>query len=100
MLEQVVRVLRARRDECYFWATHAGAELDLFIERGGHRFGFEFKRTDTPRLTRSMRVAFDSLRLERLEVIHAGMKTFPLARGIRAVAAHAVPDEIEPLRRT
>jgi predicted AAA+ superfamily ATPase len=29
--------------EAYFWATHAGAELDLMIPIRGMRFGFEIK---------------------------------------------------------
>ncbi len=32
-LEQVIRFLAAERD-AYFWATHAGAELDLLVVRG------------------------------------------------------------------
>jgi hypothetical protein len=31
MLSEAMRQLRARRDECFVWATHAGAELDLLI---------------------------------------------------------------------
>jgi hypothetical protein len=34
-----------------------------------------------------MRSALESLRLDRLDVIHAGPKSFPLAARIRAVAA-------------
>jgi uncharacterized protein len=87
MLGQTIRVLRARPEECFFWATHAGAELDLLVTRGGRRQGFELKRTDTPRLTRSMRVAWETLALDSLDVIHAGTRTFPLAENVRALAA-------------
>lgn len=31
VIGQVVRQLRARLEECYFWATHAGSELDLLV---------------------------------------------------------------------
>jgi hypothetical protein len=34
-----------------------------------------------------MRSALDSLRLERIDVVHAGRRSFPLAPRIRAVAA-------------
>lgn len=40
-----------------------------------------------PRLTPSMRSAIADLGLSRLEVIHAGPETFPMAKGVRAVAA-------------
>jgi predicted AAA+ superfamily ATPase len=98
LLEQVIRRLRARREECYFWATHAGAELDLLIVRGRRKLGFELKRTDAPRATRSMMSALESLRLERLYVLHAGRDTFDLGRNVRAVAASDLLKELRPLR--
>ena len=30
-LEEVVSRLDARPEECFFWATHQGAELDLLV---------------------------------------------------------------------
>jgi predicted AAA+ superfamily ATPase len=98
MLEQVVRQLRARPEECYFWATHAGAELDLLIVRGAQRIGFEFKRTTAPHLSPSMRAALADLRLKSLEVVHAGEHTFPLATKVRAVAASRLLQDLHPLR--
>jgi predicted AAA+ superfamily ATPase len=98
MLDAVVQRLGARSDQCYFWATHTGAELDLLVVNGQQRFGFEFKRTTAPHLTPSMRSAFNDLALTRLDVLHAGRESFPLARSIRAVAAGKLLDDIEPLR--
>ena len=89
----MIRRLGARPEECYFWATHAGAELDLLIVKGGKRLGFEFKRTESPSLTASMRIAFKDLKLDGLEVIHAGGETFPLAEKIRAVPLARVRSE-------
>ena len=71
-IEQILRQLQATADECYFWATHGGAELDLLVIRGGQRRGFEIKRTTAPTITPSMRSALTDLRLQRLDVIHAG----------------------------
>jgi hypothetical protein len=87
LLENVVQRLGARREQCFYWATHGGAELDLLILRGSRRVGFEFKRTTTPSVTPSMRSALSDLRLDRLDVVHAGTLTYPLAGRIRAVAA-------------
>jgi predicted AAA+ superfamily ATPase len=84
-IEALVAHLNVRAEECFFWSTHGGAELDLLIVRGGKRHGYEFKRTTSPQLTLSMRTAFGDLRLRSLDVIHAGEHTFPLAKGIRAV---------------
>ena len=97
MLSQVIRALGARREECFFWATHAGAELDLLVVRGRKRVAFEFKRTVAPCVTRSIQSAMATLHLDRLDVVHAGSKTFEIARGIRAIAASRVFEAIKPL---
>jgi hypothetical protein len=65
--------------------------------RGRRRWGFEFKRTSAPVVTRSMRVALEDLRLERLDVVHGGPHSFQLARRIRAVAFSRLRDDITPL---
>jgi hypothetical protein len=93
----VAERLGVEPDQCHFWATHAGAELDLLIARGRTRLGFEFKRTTAPRPTPSMRAALADLRLSRLDVIHAGDETFPLAPRIRAVAIGRILEDIRPL---
>lgn len=97
-MDAVVSRLRARPDECFFWATHSGAELDLLVVRGTRRLGFEFKRTTAPTLTRSMRTAAEDLGVSSLCVMHAGTRTFSLSAGIRAVPMERILDEIAPLR--
>ena len=62
------------------------------------QLGFEFKRTTAPSATRSMHVALVELKLERLDVLHAGENTFLLAPKIRAVAARRMLQDIRPLR--
>jgi hypothetical protein len=98
-MEAVIRQLGARAEECYFWGTHSGAELDLLVVRGRHRLGFEFKRTVAPKVTRSMREAIKDLSLQRLDVIHAGESIFPLADGIRAVSLTQITKELAPKKR-
>lgn len=96
-LDAVVRRLGADWRDCYFWATHAGAELDLLVVRGRRRWGFEFKRTSSPTVTKSMRVALADLRLERLDLVHGGPHTFPLASRMRALAFPRLLDDLAPL---
>lgn len=98
VLNETIRRLRAEPDECFFWATHAGAELDLLVVRGNRRLGFEFKRTTAPRVTRSMHAAMTDLRLQQLHVIHAGEHSFPLADRISAIAASRLLQDLRPLR--
>lgn len=57
----------------------------------------EFKRTSAPAVTRSMRVALEDLRLERMDVVHAGPRSFRLAPCIRAVALLRLLDDLTPL---
>jgi predicted AAA+ superfamily ATPase len=85
-IESLIAQLGARPEQCYFWATHAGAELDLLVVANGRRRGFEIKRTVSPRVTPSMQAALHDLKLDSLDVIHAGKDTFPLANRIQAVS--------------
>ncbi len=97
VMREVIRRTEARPEECFFWATHAGAELDLLLVRGDRRIGFEIKRSTAPSSSRSMHAAVESLRLERLDVIHAGEHTFALKDRIRAVAFARLDQDLEPL---
>ena len=97
-LEQVVQRLGARPEECFFWGTHGGGEVDLLVIRGGKRLGFEFKRTSAPKLTRSMNTVIEDLGLSSLTVVHAGSRSFPLASRIDAVSIHSLLVEVKPLR--
>ena len=97
---EIERCLGARPEECFFWGTHAGAELDLLVVRGQRRRGFEFKYSSAPVLTPSMRIAVGDLRLDSLDVIHAGSEVFPLAERVRAVPLARISAEIEPLDRS
>lgn len=96
VIEQVIRWMGFRREDCFFWATHAGAELDLMVVRGQQRLGFEVKLTSSPQITPSMRHAIADLGLNQLYVIHAGDRTFPLDKNISALA---LPRLLEDLKR-
>jgi predicted AAA+ superfamily ATPase len=81
-LEQVL--LRAGARRAHFWATQAGAELDLMLVRGGRRIGVELKYADAPRMTKSIAAAMQDLRLERLFVVHPGTARYPIAERVEA----------------
>jgi len=84
VLEQLL-ALRVGR-EAYFWGTHAGAELDVLAFEEGRRIGYEMKYADAPRVTRSMRIAIDDLRLDHLFIVHPGRQSFPLDERISLLA--------------
>ena len=87
-LDQVLRI--AQPDQAYFWATHTGAELDLLMFKDGRRVGVEFKRTDAPQLTQSMRIALQDLELDALYVVYPGDRRYTLAQRVEAVPLSAV----------
>ncbi len=97
-LDAVALLLRARPEECNFWGTHTGSELDLLVRRARVALGFEFKRTDAPAITKSMRIALEDLRLDHLYVVHPGEATFPLAARVTALALTHAPAVLQPLR--
>jgi predicted AAA+ superfamily ATPase len=97
VLQEVMIRLGARPEECFFWGTYSGGELDLLVVRGRRRYGFEVKRTSSPTLTRSMHSALECLRLDRLDVIHAGDSSFALGERTRAISFRNLFDDLEPL---
>jgi predicted AAA+ superfamily ATPase len=88
VIEQVLA--KESYDEIFFWATHQGAEIDLLLRRGDALYGVECKRADAPRLTRSIRIALDDLKLHHVFVIYPGIQRFPLAPQVEAVPLWAL----------
>ena len=87
-VNHVVAAFRAR--EAYFWATHAGAELDIFLPFRGRRYGFECKFQDAPGMTRSMHAALSDLSLDHLWVVYPGPSRYDIHKKVTAVPLSAV----------
>ncbi len=92
VIEQLLKT--ELHDEVFFWATHQGAEIDLILRRGDALYGVECKRTDTPRLTPSIRIALDDLKLKHVFVIYPGTQRFPLASQVEAVPLQALAEGV------
>ncbi len=97
-MDEVIRAAGAERDAA-FYRTHAGAELDLLIVRGGKRYGFEFKFADTPQVTRSMHIAMADLKLTRLWAVYPGDRTWSLAERIQALPLAQVASAVREMNR-
>lgn len=82
-LEEVCRQLNTNPQDCYFWASHNKAELDLLILKDGRKMGFEFKYQDAPKITPSMRHALEDLELDEIHVIYPGKKNYTLSDEIK-----------------
>jgi len=74
-----------RSDNAYFWSTQRGAELDLLLFRNGMRWGFEFKCSDAPSMTKSMHIALDNLFLKKIFVVYPGKERYRLHKKVEAV---------------
>lgn len=92
-LEQILSVCGDRA--AYFWGTHSGAELDLLLFHAGRRLGFEFKFSEQPSTTKSMRIAQQDLSLDHIYVVHPGEHDYPLDESITAMT---LPGLVHALR--
>lgn len=84
-LEETIRHYHADAEDCYFWGVHSGAELDLLIIKEGQTSGFEFKYTDTPKVTKSMMSAIETLDLKNLMVVIPGNASYRLSEQIKVL---------------
>lgn len=91
-LEVVARSIGKRNEELSFWATHSGAEVDLFWQEHGQNWGVEFKYSDAPKFTPSMSSALNDLALAHLWAIYPGSRECALAQNVTALPLIAVPD--------
>jgi len=60
-------------------------------------FGVECKRMDAPRITPSMRIAREELKLEQIAVVYPGRKRYAMGEGVAAVPLNAVTDGMKGL---
>ena len=89
-MEQILAAFGTR--DAYFWATHAGAELDLMLIVHGRRYGFEFKVADAPGTSRSMRTALADLGLEHLWIVYPGREGYELDQRISVLPLREIPE--------
>ena len=75
-LEQALCVAGVRRP--YYWRTHTGSELDLVWQSEGSLWGMEFKYSDAPRMTKSLRAALGDLPLKHVWIVYPGPEEYRL----------------------
>lgn len=90
-LEETIRLYKAEPEDCYFWSTTSDAELDLLLVLQNKKLGFEFKYTDAPKVTKSMKKAIENLKLDSLMVVIPGNSNFLLTDNIRVCGLEALP---------
>jgi uncharacterized protein len=93
-IEEIIQIFGERN--AYFWATYTGAELDLLLFVGGHRYGVEVKYRAVPALTKSMRVALNDLGLRRLWVVYPGKDSYDLDERVSVVPLENFREQVSP----
>ena len=58
----------------------------MMVLAKGKRWGFEIKYQDAPTITKSMRIAMQDLKLERLWVVYPGKSGYPMDEHIECVS--------------
>jgi hypothetical protein len=79
-IEQILQIIKP--PQAFFWATHSGAEIDLFFIFHGRRYGIECKFSEAPKITKSMNQALESLHLTHLWIVYPGEHPYPLSKQI------------------
>lgn len=82
-MEEIIRFEKADSHNCFFWATQSGAEVDLYIIQDNKRSAFEFKYSNTPKITKSMHAAIETLKLDYLTVIIPGKAEYFLSEQVK-----------------
>ncbi len=89
MIEQLIslEMLQNAGSLFYFYRTHAGAEIDLIIDRGSERIGFEFKCSVSigKRDWGNLQAGIDEGVIHKGFVVYMGERNFPVAEEISVV---------------
>jgi len=85
-LECLCRQIDKNDNDLYFYSVHSGSELDLFWQAKGKNWGAEFKYTDAPKLTQSMKTVQEDLELSHLWVVYPGKMTYRITETITALS--------------
>ena len=91
-MEQIIR--KTNPSQVYYWATYSGAELDMFMIVNGKRYGIEFKFNEAPDKTKSMAIAIESLKLDKLLIVYPGEKCWPVNETISVCPIDRVEESL------
>jgi hypothetical protein len=94
MVEQVIarEELARRGSQFYFYRTHTGTEIDLLIDRGSKRIGYEFKCSSSisPDDSVGLRQGLADGVIHEGVVIYPGQRSFPVSDTVSVVSAEEV----------
>jgi predicted AAA+ superfamily ATPase len=89
MIEQIISIERLERTGSlfYFFRTHAGAEIDLIIDRGSERIGYEFKCSLSAGKSdwSNLKAGIDEGIIHRGFVVYMGNRNFQVTEKISVI---------------
>ncbi len=85
-LETIINMHDADLSQFYFWATEKGAKVDLLMIKGEQRIGYEFKYSESPKVTKSMHIALKDLNLNQLVIVTPGNRSYKLGERISVIS--------------
>ena len=89
-LEQVLS--RFPRWKHGFYRTSDGTEMDLVLEKGGRRLGFEFKASAAPSVTAGFWNSMEALKLEKAYVVAPVESGFSLKKNVHVVSLRGLEE--------
>ena len=80
----------------YTYRTHAGAEIDLVLERGGTPWmAIEIKRSTSPSLSKGFDLACADLGIAERYVVYPGTERYPMRHGAQAMGLLALMQHLQ-----
>jgi uncharacterized protein len=91
MIEQIIarEQLQGAGRQFYFFRTYAGAEIDLIVDRGSERIGYEFKCAVStgPKDWANLKKGMDDGIIHKGFLVYLGERDFPVSKDIEIVGA-------------
>ena len=94
MIEQIIarEQLEGTGRQFYFFRTYAGAEVDLIVDRGSERIGYEFKCAVStgPKDWANLKKGMDDGIIHKGFLVYLGERDFPVSKDIEIVGAEHI----------
>ena len=90
MIEQIAAHLPAGAS-LSFYRTAAGAEMDVVVELGGQRMGFEVKFSSAPKVTKGFWQAREDLQLAHTGIVAPVAEGWPVQDGVSVMGVADIP---------
>jgi len=88
-------IASAHRHSPSMYRTHAGAEIDLLLVRGGKPgIAIEVKRSSAPSPSRGFATACDDLGIDERYLVYPGHESFPARHGTTVIGLHGLMQRI------